>query len=419
MFVYKSNINQIKLSYYPKMDLLLNIESKLKSINEKLKSTEILIHNRADSDTEKVNENFKNNFLNQIETNINEQRDLFLNELKEKRNIQLDEANELYSMNNLSKLETNIICFKAKINERLIYFNKNHITDLIPVLINCSFTREYDLFKKFKFSKFSLTKKRINFKLNDGYKFGHFLLSKANEFLIIKRDRYFLYLSKSPILDEIIIINGNGTILFSKELDRNEEQLKFLKLTGSYVIIFNMYKYLKTEGTLDIYDLKLNFITSFKLDESFTNFNTSKNEIAFQSYSKEKILFYDIDKSKWTRLNIIEDSLVGFNEDKIVLIENDDKLHYKIYFLDKHTKTKTYLPFKMKSLWYLKVDTKCRVLYLDVKWDINIYNSKGELESKFNLSCEIDLFASVRFTNWNSLVFNIDLKIDYIEYNEY
>ena len=71
-------------------------------------------------------------------------------------------------------------------------------------------------------------------------------MSKANEFLIIKRDFYFLYLNKSPILDEIIIINGNGAILFSKELDRNEEQLKFLKLTSSYIIGGN-FRYLRSQ----------------------------------------------------------------------------------------------------------------------------------------------------------------------------
>ena len=406
------------------MNLIASIKLKFDVINENMKTKKNLIRTKFDNDFKSINVQFGLDKEADIKDKLNDEREILLKKLNVSKIYLMEMVNAIYSMTEPPEFETKLTKLKARIKEYLLFFDKNNSIEFTKLLIKHKFKHDSGLARLNKYQELQLTKKRVNFKLPNGYNYADLTPGKTYGIINLDYNRILIYIQAlDDDSDDMLIINSKGEKLYSKSSVRKEGQCKSIKASGSSIIILNQFDNETVCSFVEIYNFKLCLITSFNIKNSYLDeFVVNNNEIAFQNVNAQKLLVLNLDFLKLININVKEKgSLVHLNNNKFYLSKYDSQNGYNIILVcDRLTNESKILPFRLSSPLYLKFDSNSRILLFDIKkLRINIYSCDGILEKNLSFNGEFILYAYIRFTYWDTAIYNIKFNKEYIEYDEY
>jgi hypothetical protein len=435
------NVNNLFVELQNKFNLIdSGVDAKIKIVNE--------LH---ELDCEKINNKFE---LNYIINGLNEYREVALKEINEKRITQINDMNEFCSKI-VKTLNEHFVngsqdpeSFKkhSGLYEHLIeeqgnymknssvYFMRSRVKNVLNLLSKFKFTQPFDFFKLNKYSDFIMTKKRIRLNLANlpsNYDSCNLSFIDRKRFLILPANRIFVCAKIKNFFYEMLIVDQDGRILYSREFRMEFEQFKIFKTTSSHIIrLFRNKDESGLHSNVEIYSFKLELSHSFKLDISYySNFIISNNEIAFQNnFERSKILIYNLDHLRSIYINLNTEisngffyiydpfsyKLLHFNNEKLFFFKNGEIIN----IIDRgsllilaNISVCTY----RKN--YFKFDRYSQIYDLnDEENVIHVYNANGAMS--FDLPLK-EKFKSLRFTLKDTIVYNQKSSEDFIEFDEY
>ena len=284
-------------------NLFVELQKKFDRIDSGVDAKIKIVNELHELDCEKVNTKFE---LDYIINGLNEYRDVALKEINEKRIAQINDMNE-FCRNLVKTLNEHFVngsqdsdsfkkhsgLFEHLIEEQgnymknsSVYFMKSRVKNVLNLLNKFKFTQPFDFFKLNKYSDFIMTKKRIRLNLPSNYDSCNLSFIDRKRFLILPVNRIFVCAKIKNFFYNMLILDQEGCILYSREFRMEFEQFKIFKTTSSHIIrLFRNKDESGLHSNVEIYNFKLELNHSFKLDISYySNFIISNNEIAFHNY---------------------------------------------------------------------------------------------------------------------------------------
>lgn len=432
------NVKNLLVELQKKFDLIdSGVDAKIKIVSE--------LH---ELDCEKINNKFE---LDYIINGLNEYREVALKEINEKRIAQINEINEFcrkivktlneHFVNGLQDSESfkkHSGLFEHLIEEQgnymknsSVYFMKSRVENVLNLLNKFKFTQPFDFLKLNKYSDFIMTKKRIRLNLTSNYDSCNLSFIDRKRFLILPVNRVFVCSKIKNFFYNMLILDQDGCILYSREFRMEFEQFKIFKTTSSHIIrLFRNKDEYGLHSNVEIYNFKLELNHSFKLDISYySNFIISNNEIAFQNnFERSKVLIYNLDHFRSIYINLNTEipngffyiydpfsyKLLHFNDEKLFFFKNGEIINIIdrgslliLANISVCTYRKNFFKFDRDSQIYDLNDEENL---------IHVYRANGGIS--FDLPLK-EKFKSLRFTFNDTIVYNQKSSEDFIEFDEY
>ena len=397
-----------------------------------------LINKRCEIDAEKIDKRYGN----EHEDNLNEQREILLNQLYEKRNDELEQVNKKFAIL-VKNLDNNDLVNKRKklklcsdyqlvtnnLRMKELVFRKPNSNSLSSILNLFKYENTFNYAKMIYYSDLIMTsncKKSFEIDLTKDYDIEY--ASNDKQIFVLPPNKLFMVAIniKNGCKAKMLVINKKGTILCSKDLDYFYAN-SFKSNSTNIIRIFCQNS---NEDIVEIYDFNLNLIHFFKLNERIRSFILTKDY--FGSICFNKIVLFDLNsfKTSYTSIEINDenhplylnedlDSLIHVNDSKLYVIANDGQ---DLNIIERKTGNRVgIIETGEYSQYFLRFDDESRIYsYLRKDKSINIYDQNGSFISKIKLLFNNDLFYSSWLTPINTIVHD---KIKYLgntlEYYEF
>ena len=397
----------------------MNLSLVFENIENKLTSNILGINHRYENESKAIHTRYAEFDYKFHSDELNLYREFLLNEIKIKRDANLDDINN-------AKKTGLIDTIKNCLYNKKIAFKCSTLYDVNLALNKFKLNTQLDLIKLTKYSVFLLSSKNYNLNyINKKYKIGYFHILATNK-IFVSLDMYPL------IYRKLLIIDTNGSVLFQKKFMLMNDNFK---ISSKYII--RLYQSDKNEKKcIEIYDFQLNMV--FKTEEKilknpvFNNsgfaYKTQKTLFAFdiESFSSTIKSFQDSDKHQPFYLKHAFDVLIHFNKERLYFVELNGQNIYIINKLSGERVNQASLGRnRIKKRCDLKFDEKSN-FYFTCFEDLscNIYDSNGKFIYKASLvNTNIGFFLSVAYTSINTMVCSgrivSNFKEHSIQYQEY
>ena len=402
-------------------------EFKFEKLAQKLNAKAEQINHQYETDTAAIQNKFETSKVDALINDINEYREQLLNSIYEKRSQQLLEANQIFK--NYSSLKP----IKEKLNkDSLCLLNPSSINE--SLLYKYKLTKPFDLKKLLKYIQLiqvkktlDLKSKQIELKLSKNHSIAYNYHEEEKKLLMLRPNRFFL-LANVDSLTQMLVIDSRCNILHKKKLEmgNKSDEFKTFMVTYSYIIR-------RFENKIEIYNFKLNLINSIN-DGSINLINefcVHHNEIAFYNEQKRDRLFciFDLDYKKKSLVRLkYEDyskysNCVHFNKERIYFIEYYVEFNgMQVSIYDKTTsECLVSIPVYSHSIRSVKFDLNSNIYVLNNDFDENVqvFNEYGEGLFKYAIGDHTSLFRVMMFSLNDTIVFNLGISKDCIQYEEY
>ena len=288
--------------------LLLDLTRKFDRLEQilKFKNDSIILNYERDVNTIQTIE------VSKITNWINDHRQSKLEQLNEKRNLQIANINSLRDgslsdPNFLSKI------FEAFGKANQIYFNKSHDSFVRFFFKQFRSKSGYDFIQIAKYYHFIFKLININLKLPKSYSINVLNCRTGSCFLILPNAQIGLLVDLGKRADRFLIVDSLGTIKYTKKLSQKCISQEF-KASAQHIIYLFKNNLKQDRSFIEIYDFKLKLLNSFNFNEYFSNIITYDHFFFISSIHKKKILVYDIERQQITRLNFNCDIKLGLAE---------------------------------------------------------------------------------------------------------
>ena len=433
-----------------------SFESKFKSIESKIKSKTERVHQLHESDVEAIKTRYDENLIeNVFAVNLNEQRDVMLKLVEQKRVQNISQVNEI--VENLDKTANakTVLIEKSKLILQLD-FKKSRIPTFDCILNTFKINHPLDFDKFYKYTDLIIKKKKFCLNLPDGYRPLR-LHDVDNICHSISSDKLFLYVDANSLGCKMIIIDKEGNILHSKD----EMKLPFTNgMTTRSQFLFTHNKILhflrEVNKKINVYvfDFKLELVKLFKFNESYGDtFSLNNNALGLQTdytdaHGNEtamninkngyKILIYNFDTMNTNYIALQrkkENEPFFFIKSVHYMVHfNKDYLYFMKFKKNKKEKTLTILNrstgVKVRDIGYtiisqfyntsIKHDNYNGIMIINDNCNyFNVYKSDGDFLFSIPF-CKS--FLSLAFTPYQTNIYGYKYdknREKYIEYFEY
>lgn len=145
-----------------------SFESKFKSIESKINSKTELVHQLHESDVEAINKRYDGSVVeNLFAVNLNEQRDVMLKVVEQKRVQNISQVNESFENLDETPNAHEVLIQKFKLIKQL-EFKKSRIPTFDCILNAYKINHPLDFDKFYKYTDLIITKKKFNYNLPVG-----------------------------------------------------------------------------------------------------------------------------------------------------------------------------------------------------------------------------------------------------------
>ena len=422
-----------------------NLEAKFKDIDEKLNFKIRLTNKSLEADLNKI-ESFWADNLTRFELSLNSYREKLLNDLLDTRNSQLETISQYFSNQNYACSQQDVLDRGDQIKANFKYLSRKRFA-----LLNFhKYETNFSLEKSLKYSNL-YQKTGLDRNLNDGFRIKQFNNKITyNLFLNLAPNRKFVFAQKEHAgqkYHKLLIVDNRGEIVHSKNIETNLVELnnRFQVAPTRRIIrlavLFNRKEYV---STIEIYDYELNLVFSFIEPNKFMYLGdilVYENKIATKSFADNILIIdtisYEVnyldyqsrDEALPFYLNDVKDYFVNFYRNRLYFVElkKDHNGSRNLYIINTKDGKRT---GKMVEIWafnnenlnsLLKFDTECKIyIYENRNKSIKVHGPDGE--ALFNINADgigyFEMFKSLTFTLNKTVVFDIRIYNDYIEYNE-
>lgn len=401
-------------------------------IDEKIAHKSVKIEELFQLDLIKINERYMTDHAN----NINNQRSLMLTQLTNKRDSELCNINELKEkQTDLNAIQVR----KTELKSKQVAFKKSAYLNPDIVLNKFDFG-EYDLHKAILNKSFLFRTKKFSLKLPQKWEIQD--MHGYQKFLYITPSKLFLcvQIKARSLAYRMLVIDKTGSILHQKPLlNVNESESKYkLQFKASSRHILRLFKANDSNKQcmrINLYDFKLNLYFTFDLSpyHHFDIVVGGGDEFAFKPDDGTLIYVFKSDTAELSSIQLpflmpkdkrfvhgieVEDRLVYLDKRFVCVSKFDRRLkEYLIYMLSRESGFGYgKMPIKLESSVNL-FDKRFKMYNIDARRHLLlVFKLDGEFVGKVRLTPEL---KSLRFSSFHSIVCNISISQDFIEFEEY
>ena len=283
-----------------------SFESKFKSIESKIKSKTERVHQLHEIDVEAINKRYDGNIVeNVFAANLNEQRDIMLKLVEQKRVQNISQVNEI--VENLVKTTDAKAVFleKSKLIKQL-EFKKSRIPTFDCILNTYKINHPLDFDKFYKYTDLIIKKKKFNLKIPADYHTVNFC-DYGNTSHAISSNKLFLCINGCGNT-KMIITDKEGEILHSKK-EMSLPAKDGMKFRSQFLFTHNRIIHILREVYDKIFvymfDFKLELVKSFKFNECYGDtFCSFNNMLGFQTDNSDDYRNERLNKNKENKILI-------------------------------------------------------------------------------------------------------------------
>ena len=399
---------------FEKLDQLINI-----------KSNSIIRNYEQNINKLKSQELFENDYAKYL----NDNRQFKLEQLIEKRNLQLTKINELKEES--SDPDLFLKMYEVSVEPNLIQFNKSQLPCINIFFNQFNLIGSFDFFQINKYYNFIFQQNVIKLNLPDGYSIKILNKITRSSFLILPNNQIGLLVDVKKSKDRFLIVDSNGNIRHTKKLsEKFKARCQLFDLVCQNIIYMYRNNYKAEKFNIEVYNMELKLLNRFSIKRYYFNFVTYKNfffsSFIDDSHDAKKIFYYDLINQKMVHLNLNCD--IKQNRTVVVLFHFDGKYYYLnndincIYLIDCNTLNihKTIKTKGDHSSSVFKVDNHGNIIQFHYSPDrIHVFSSNGIVKSIPSTNKLNDKYYSLEYTKFGNVVSNKDHNEEIIKYDVY